>query len=71
MIRFPPSESLLTRRQLAELAFTSLGHFINDGTDFLIPLIAAILVAQRGLLPLDVTGIFITYYELRPWQAST
>jgi len=43
--------------------FTSLGHFINDGEGFLVPVIAAALAAERGLTPLEVTMVFLAFYS--------
>ncbi len=44
------------------LALSSLGHFINDGTVFFVPVIAALLSPVRGFSPLDVTVLFAVYY---------
>ncbi len=52
-----------TPTRLKSLFFTSLGHFINDGEGFLIPVIAAVLVTQRGLTPLDVTLMYLAFYS--------
>ncbi len=44
------------------LVFSSLGHFINDGMGFFIPVIAAILASQHGVSPLLVTAVLTLYY---------
>jgi len=44
------------------LALTSAAHFINDGTVFLIPLIAAIVALKPGITPLDVTVMLAAFY---------
>jgi FSR family fosmidomycin resistance protein-like MFS transporter len=49
--------------RLKSLFFTSLGHFINDGEGFLIPVIAAVLVTQHGLTPLEVTLMYLAFYS--------
>jgi FSR family fosmidomycin resistance protein-like MFS transporter len=49
--------------RVRSLVFTSLGHFINDGESFLVPVIAAVMVTQRGLTPLDVTLMFLIFYS--------
>ncbi|MCW4046189.1 MAG: MFS transporter [Candidatus Bathyarchaeota archaeon] len=49
--------------RLRSLVFTSLGHFINDGEGFLVPVVAAALVAERGLTPLEVTIMFLAFYS--------
>lgn len=48
--------------QIRYLAFTSLGHFINDGIVFFVPLIADIFANQRGVTPLEVTVMFVAFY---------
>jgi len=48
------------RRRL--LAFTSLGHFINDGSTFLVPLLAAILAARQGVSALAVAVVLAVFY---------
>ncbi|MCW3994853.1 MAG: MFS transporter [Candidatus Bathyarchaeota archaeon] len=48
--------------RLKSLLFTSLGHFINDGEGFLVPVIVAVLVSQRGITPLEVTLMYLAFY---------
>jgi FSR family fosmidomycin resistance protein-like MFS transporter len=48
--------------RLKSLVFTSLGHFINDGEGFLVPVIAAALATEKGLTPLEVTLMFLAFY---------
>jgi MFS family permease len=51
-----------SRPQIRDLAFTSLGHFINDGTVFFVPLIADIFANQRGVTPTELTVMFVIFY---------
>lgn len=44
------------------LALSSLAHFVNDGTTFFVPVLAALLVPLRGFTPLEVTAFFVLYY---------
>lgn len=44
------------------LAFTSMGHFMNDGFMFLFPVIADILSNLNGYTPLHLTGLFAAFY---------
>jgi FSR family fosmidomycin resistance protein-like MFS transporter len=65
MIYFSSVKILLEKirnTRLKGLLFTSLGHFINDGESFLVPVVVAALVAQRGILPLDVTLMYLAFY---------
>jgi MFS family permease len=39
-----------------------LAHFINDGSVFFVPFIAAILAAQKGVSPLDISLMFFVFY---------
>ncbi len=48
--------------RLKSLVFTSLGHFINDGEGFLVPVIAAALATERGLTPFELTLLFLAFY---------
>lgn len=48
--------------QFRSLAFTSLGHFINDGEVFFVPLIADIFAKGKGVSPLEVTLFFVVFY---------
>jgi FSR family fosmidomycin resistance protein-like MFS transporter len=47
---------------IKDLALTSLGHFINDGTVFFVPLIADIFASQKKVPPSEVTMIFVVFY---------
>jgi FSR family fosmidomycin resistance protein-like MFS transporter len=47
---------------LKDLALTSLGHFINDGTVFFVPLIADIFASQKEVPPSEVTMMFVVFY---------
>ena len=44
------------------LALTSLGHFINDGTVFFVPVIAAIVATRPGMSPAIITALFLVFY---------
>lgn len=44
------------------LALTSLGHFINDGTVFFVPVIAAIVATRQGVSPAFLTALFLVFY---------
>ncbi len=55
-----PTPSPGTRRRL--LAFTSLGHFINDGSTFLVPLLAAILAARSGVSAIAIAAVLALFY---------
>ncbi len=48
------------RRRL--LALTSLGHFVNDGTSFFVPVLATLLVSDRGADPVEITAMLVVYY---------
>ena len=39
-----------------------MGHFINDGEDFIIPLIGAVFSALKEVTPFEVTIMFLIYY---------
>ena len=43
------------------LAFTSLGHFINDGSSTFIPLIVDLLSALKGVSPLEVSILLFLF----------
>lgn len=43
------------------LVFTSLAHFVGDGTVFSVPLIADVFAGQRGVSPLDLTIMFVAF----------
>ena len=43
------------------LAFTSLGHFVNDGSGFFIPVIVAIFASLNGLSVLEVSLLLFLY----------
>lgn len=44
------------------LAFTSLGHFMNDGFMFIFPVVADILANLNGYTPIYLTGLFAAFY---------
>lgn len=44
------------------LVLTSLGHFINDGTVFFVPVIAAIVATRPGMSPALITALFLVFY---------
>ena len=44
------------------LALTSLGHFINDGTVFFVPVIAAIVAHRPDVSPTFITALFLAFY---------
>ncbi len=44
------------------LAFTSIGHFINDGSVFFVPLVMDLLVAIKGTNPFEVTVLLFLFY---------
>lgn len=44
------------------LAFSSLGHFINDGMVFFIPVVAAILARDHGTSAWVITGMLTVFY---------
>lgn len=49
-------------RSLRALVFTSLGHFINDGSVFFVPLAVDLLAGLKGLSPTGVTALLFTFY---------
>jgi FSR family fosmidomycin resistance protein-like MFS transporter len=49
-------------RSLRALVFTSLGHFINDGSVFFVPLVIDLLAGLKGLSPTGVTVLLFTFY---------
>jgi MFS family permease len=51
-----------SKSQIRDLAFTSLGHFVNDGIVFFVPLIADIFANERGVTPLELTTMFVIFY---------
>ena len=44
------------------LAFTSLGHFMNDGFTFFVPIVEALLVRLNGLSFLEEAVLLVVYY---------
>ncbi|HYW01694.1 MAG TPA: MFS transporter [Candidatus Acidoferrum sp.] len=50
------------KTHLHTLFFASMGHFINDGVDFIIPLIGAIFSSLKEVTPFEVTIMFLMYY---------
>lgn len=50
-----------SRTQL--LAVTSLGHFVNDGTTFFVPIVAALLTShQYGISPEEILAVLVVFY---------
>ncbi len=49
-------------RSALVLGLSSLAHFVNDGTSFFVPVIAALLGPLRGFPPVEVTALFVVYY---------
>ena len=43
------------------LAFTSLGHFANDGSVFFVPVIADLLVSLSGLSLLEESIVLVVF----------
>lgn len=52
--------------RLTTLALTSLAHFVNDGTVFFVPVIAAIVAADGHVDPLAITALFLIFYAASP-----
>ena len=52
----------MLKTHLHTLFFASMGHFINDGVDFIIPLIGAIFSSLKEVTPFEVTIMFLIYY---------
>ena len=50
------------KAHLHTLFFASMGHFINDGVDFIIPLIGAVFSTLKEVTPFEVTIMFLMYY---------
>lgn len=48
--------------RLASLAFTSLGHFANDGMTFSVGLIADLFTAEKIAAPPAITLMFVVFY---------
>ena len=44
------------------LAFTSVGHFVNDGSVFFLPLVVDLLAAIKGVTPLEVAVMLFLFY---------
>ncbi len=51
-----------THSRGATLALTSLGHFINDGTTYLVPVVADFLTLSYHASPLWITAMLTLYY---------
>jgi MFS family permease len=52
-------------RQLGQrrsLVLASIGHFVNDGTTYFVPVIAAILATRPGASPGFITALFLVFY---------
>jgi MFS transporter, FSR family, fosmidomycin resistance protein len=54
--------SHLTVSRARALLFTSVGHFINDGSVFFVPLIVDLLLALKGITPLEVSVLLSVFY---------
>jgi FSR family fosmidomycin resistance protein-like MFS transporter len=50
------------KSDITKLAFTSLGHFANDGMLFFVPLVVDIIVQQRKVAPLYTSLILTLFY---------
>ena len=57
----PGGPPRLTTEKARALAFTSLGHFINDGSSVFIPLIVDLLSALKGITPLEVSILLFLF----------
>lgn len=44
------------------LGFTSVGHFVNDGSVFFLPLVVDLLAALKGATPLEVAVLLFLFY---------
>lgn len=44
------------------LGFTSVGHFVNDGSVFFLPLVVDLLAALKGATPLEVSVLLFMFY---------
>ncbi|MDD1770235.1 MAG: MFS transporter [Methanomassiliicoccales archaeon] len=44
------------------LVLASIGHFVNDGSTFFVPVIAALLALQPGVQATDVGGMLVVFY---------
>jgi len=55
-----PGRSVPTRARV--LVFTSVGHFINDGMVFFVPVIAAILAKDHGTSAWVITAMLTVFY---------
>jgi MFS family permease len=53
---------VMSNRRLRDLAFTSLAHFVNDGTVFFVPVIAALVANLKEASPLELTVMFVVFY---------
>ncbi len=54
-----PDPSRIRRRLLV---LTSIGHFVNDGTVFFVPVVATLLASGRAASPLEITAMLVVYY---------
>lgn len=48
--------------RVTTLTLTSIAHFLNDGTAFFVPVIAAIVAADHSVDPILITILFLTFY---------
>jgi FSR family fosmidomycin resistance protein-like MFS transporter len=49
-------------RSARNLAFASLGHFVNDGSTFFVPTIAAVLALRPGIQAAEVSAMLVVFY---------
>jgi len=65
-VNIPPSESggynSGGEKGLRVITFTSLGHFINDGTMFLVPVVLDLLAVVRHVAPTLITASLTLFY---------
>lgn len=58
-----PADNSGKKSSYSTLAFTSLGHFMNDGFTFIFPVIADILASVNGYSPTLLTILFAAFYS--------
>ena len=56
-----PAPDLSTARRRL-LVLTSIGHFVNDGTVFFVPVVATLLASGRAASPFEITAMLVVYY---------
>ena len=52
----------MTHSKARALGFTSVGHFVNDGSVFFLPLVVDLLAALKGATPLEVSVLLFLFY---------